>query len=414
MSLSYSVDDRTVIRAGYGMFYARIHGNLLDTLFLGNGKYQTAISAGPSVAGSADLSQYSERRRLIFPAGTISLQFADPKSFRAPYSQQGTLAVEHQFTRDIALTASYIWSRGIGIFTQRDLNLGNPIGNYTYTIQDAAGNNVSAFATPVFDFNLRPDKRYGKILQVENGGQSWYNALALQLVKRFSHGLTGQINYTWSHAIDDANQQGASYNISSTFNNATYNGNYALDKGTSTLDQRHRLSVNWLWRPTFTKSTSAFAKYLVNGWELSGITTLASAHPVSATVNAPGTGAGAVFPGVTLAYGHAQRFRRLEPRSLLACRSINIDQTYNVDARITRSLPFGERVKANLSFEAFNAFNTIHNTAVQQAAYSVSAGGILRPVLTNGVSHLGDGSASQGFPDGTNARRMQVAVRFIF
>ena len=68
------------------------------------------------------------------------------------------------------------------------------------------------------------------------------------------------------------------------------------------------------------------------------------------------------------------------------------------------------RVKANLAFEAFNAFNTIHNTSVQQAAYSVS-GNLLKPILTNGVSHVGDGSASQGFPDGTNARRMQVAVR---
>ncbi len=209
VSLSYSVDDRTVIRAGYGMFYARVHGNLLDTLFLGNGKYQTAISAGPSVVGAPVFPNILSGGGNL-PGGTIALQFADPKSFRAPYSQQGTLAVEHQFTRDIALTASYIWSRGIGLFTQRDLNLGNPAGTYTYTIQDAAGNNVSAFATPVFDFNLRPDKRYGRILQVENGGQSWYNALALQLEKRFSHGLTGQVNYTWSHAIDDANQQGAS------------------------------------------------------------------------------------------------------------------------------------------------------------------------------------------------------------
>jgi hypothetical protein len=41
-----------VIRAGYGMFYARIHGNLLDTLFLGNGKYQTSISNGPSQVGA--------------------------------------------------------------------------------------------------------------------------------------------------------------------------------------------------------------------------------------------------------------------------------------------------------------------------------------------------------------------------
>jgi hypothetical protein len=40
--------------------------------------------------------------------------------------------------------------------------------------------------------------------------------------------------------------------------------------------------------------------------------------------------------------------------------------------------------------------------------------GVLRPVVTNGVSHVGDGTASQGFPDGTNARRMQAGLRLVF
>jgi hypothetical protein len=413
VNLSYSLDDRTVIRAGYGIFYARMHGNLMDSLFLGNGQYQTALSAGPSVVGAPVFPNILSSAA-GFPAGTVALTFADPKGFRNPYSQQGTLAVEHQFARDLAVTASYIWSRGIAIFTQRDLNLGPALGPYTYTIQDAAGNNVSSYTTPVFDYNYRPDKRYGKILQVENGGQSWYNALAIQVVKRMSHGLSAQLNYTWSHAIDDADQQGASNNISSTYNNATFNGNYALDKGSSTLDQRHRASINWLWRPTFTTSTSALGKYFVNGWELSAITTLASAHPVSATMNGAGTGANAVFPGVTLAYSTLNGSGGWNRVPFLPVGTLNVDQTYNVDARLTRSLPISERVKANLIFEAFNAFNTIHNTSIQQTAYSVNAGGILKPQLTGGVSILGNGSASQGFPDGTNARRMQVGLRFVF
>jgi hypothetical protein len=412
VSLSYAIDDRTVIRGGYGLFYARIHGNLLDTLFLGNGQYQTSINVGPSISG-APLFPNILASGANLPAGTVALTYAD-KNLRAPYSQQATLAIDHQFTHDIALTASYIWSRGIAIFTQRDMNLGNPVGPYTYTIQDAAGNNVGSYVTPVFDYNLRPDKRYGKILQVENGGQSWYNALAVQLIKRFSHGLTGQINYTWSHAIDDADMQGASWNVSSTYNNSTFNGNYPLDRGSSTLDQRHRVSINWLWRPTFTKSNSAFARFLVNGWELSGITTLASAHPLSATMNSASTSANGVFPGVTLAYSTINGSGGWNRVPFLPVSTINIDRIYNVDGRLTRTLPFGERVKATLNFEAFNAFNTIHNTSSQTAAYSVSAGGILKPVLTNGVSHLGDGSASQGFPDGTNARRAQVALRFTF
>jgi hypothetical protein len=244
---------------------------------------------------------------------------------------------------------------------------------------------------------------------VENGGQSWYNALALQLTKRFSHGFQAQVNYTWSHAIDDGNEQGANNNVSSSFNNATFNGNYALDKGSSTLDQRHRVSINWIWSPTIVKSASPTAKFLLNGWELSAITTLASAHPTLATV----TSLGAEFPGIQLAYNTLTGTGGSSRVPFLPYDSLNIDQIYNVDARLTRKFRIGERATFNLGFEAFNAFNTIHNTGIQTAAYSVS-GNILKPVLTNGVSHVGDGNASQGFPDGTNARRMQVAVRFVF
>jgi hypothetical protein len=411
-SLSYSLGDRTVIRAGYGIFYARLHGNMLDTLFLGNGKYQTAISINNTQAGAPVFNGVLPSAAGL-PTGAITLNVADA-NFHAPYTQQGTLAIEHQLTRDLALTASYIWTRGIGLFTQRDLNLGAPTSQaYTYLVQDAAGNTVSSFSTPLYIAANKVDPRYSKILQVENGGQSWYNALAIQLQKRMSHGLSAQIAYTWSHAIDDGNEEGASYNISNTFLNSTYNGNYGFDKGTSTLDQRHRLSINWLWAPTFTTSTSALAKYFVNGWQLTAITTLASAHPVSPTVNSPSTALGAEFAGIQLAQSTLTGAGGWNRVPFLPVSDLNIDQIYGVDARITRSIPFNERVKANLSFEAFNVFNTIHNTAIQTAAYSVT-GNILKPVLTNGVSHVGDGNASQGFPDGTNARRMQVALRLNF
>jgi hypothetical protein len=88
--------------------------------------------------------------------------------------------------------------------------------------------------------------------------------------------------------------------------------------------------------------------------------------------------------------------------------SLNIDQTYRVDARITRNIPITERVKAMLMFEAFNAFNTQYNTNVNSQAYSVT-GNVLKP-----VAGLGVGKESQGFPDGTNARRMQAAFRLTF
>ena len=411
VGLSYSLNDRTVLRAGYGIYYARFHGNMLDTLFLGNGKYQTGISINNTQAGAPVFPNVLPSATGL-PTGSITLELADP-NFHSPYAQQGSFAVEHELPHGLNLTVSYMWTRGIGLFTQRDLNLG-PVGpTETYIIDNASGNQVGTFSTPVFLFGNRVDPRYSKILQVENGGQSWYNGLAVQLRKRMSHGLSMDVSYTWSHAIEDGDEQGASWNVSSTYNNATFNGNYPLDKGSSALDQRHRAVINFVWMPKFTNSGSFFARNFVNGWGLSGITTLASAHPTSAVVSFSGSTT-SQFPGINLANSTMNGSGGWTRVPFWPVNSLDIDRIYNVDARITRSIPIhGETMKLNLAFEAFNVFNTIHNTGVQTTAYT-AAGGVLKPTLTNGISLLGIGNASQGFPDGTNARRLQISARITF
>ncbi len=401
-SVSYSVNDKTVVRAGYGIFWARFHGNGLGTLLLGNGLFQPNIYVTPTTAGAPIFPNVFTSAAGL-PSGTVNLQFASP-DFHNPYTQQGNVSIERELARNLGLTVSYIWSRGIGIWTQRDLNLGAPSSPVTYIILDAAGNKTGSYATPVYVSGNKMDRSYGKILQVENGGQSWYNGLAIQLRKRMSRGLSGSIAYTWSHAIDTANMQGASWNIGWNYNNVTTPGDYRADKGSSTLDQRHRAVINFLWEPTFTKSDSTAARFLVNGWQLSAITTLASAHPTTATVNV----SGAQFPGVSLTYNTLNGSGGWNRVPFWPTNSLDVDQIYRVDARVSRSLPFGERVKAYLNFEAFNAFNTITNTSVNTQAY-VASGGVLRP-----TANLGTGTASQGFPDGTNARRAQVSLRVVF
>ena len=59
-------------------------------------------------------------------------------------------------------------------------------------------------------------------------------------------------------------------------------------------------------------------------------------------------------------------------------------------------------------FEGFNVFNTQYNTSVQTHRLH-GHGGVLKP-----MAGLDVGTASQGFPDGTNARRCQVGLRFVF
>ena len=376
---------------------------MLDTFFLGNGLYQTNISVITSQAGAPVFPNVFASAGSL-PLSSVSLQYA-ASNFYSPYTQQGTLAVEREVVRDLGLTVSYIWSRGIGLIAQQDVNLGAPGPTVTYSIRDTNGNETGKFTTPTSILANRADSRYSKILKVENGGNSWYNALAVQVNKRMSHGVSAKLAYTWSHAIDDANMQGASWNISSTFNNATYNGNYRYDKGSSGLDQCHRAVLNWLWEPTFTSNTSTLARYFVNGWGLSGIFTVASAQPVTPTSNVSGT---TQFPGIVLANTTLNGSGGWIRAPFLPVGSINVDRIHRLDARLSRELPIKEGMKASLMFEAFNLFNMQYNTAVNTQAYT-ALNGVMTP-----TPGLGLGTQSQGFPDGTNARRCQVALRFSF
>jgi len=241
------------------------------------------------------------------------------------------------------------------------------------------------------------------VTQVENGGDSWYNGLIVQLNKRMSKGLQVAFSYTWSHAIDNANQGGGSNALFFDSLRSTANGSYDQDRGTSSLDQRHRATTNFVWSPTFTKSTAPGARYLVNGWQLSGIVTLASAQALTPTVRVSGAPfSGAAFNTTLNGFGGTNRV------PFLPFSSLDIDQTYRLDARLARELPFTETVKGYLQFEAFNVTNSVVNTFRLTERYSAS-GGVLTP-----TANFGSPTQSQGFPDGTNARRAQVSLRLVF
>jgi hypothetical protein len=402
-SLAYAADDKTVIRAGFGIFYAPFITDGIDSLFLGNGKYQTSISVNPNQPGAPTFPNVVLNAGSV-PPGTANITYADP-NFHNPYSEQATFAVQRQLPFGMDMTASYVYVRGVGLITSPDVNLSAPTQTNTYIIDNSANQPVGAFTTPIWTAANKLDPRYAHIYETGNGGESWYSGLTFQLSKKMSHGFMAQVAYTWSHAIDDAQQSGASGAITYA-QSSTYNGDYLLDKGTSGTDQRQRLSVNWLWAPTFTKNTSVFARYIVNGWQLSTITTIGTALPATATVSLSGsqfTGASQLL--YTSSLNGSGGWNRVP---FLPVNSQPIDNEYHVDARLSRELPFTERIKAYLMFEAFNVFNTQYNTGINTTAYTAS-NGVLKPVTS-----FGTGNASQAFPDGTNARRMQAAFRLTF
>jgi outer membrane receptor protein involved in Fe transport len=421
IGLAYQLNDKTVVRAGYGLYYASVPGASLMNLFLGNGITQQSVSLlatnAAQFAGGPVFPNNLSSVPAGYQLGTTNIQFADP-NWKTPYSEQGTLAVERQFTRDIALTTSYIWSRGIQLYGERDLNL-PPLSKqtYTYTINDATGNTIGTYTTPMY-LGTRPDTRYGSVNQAENGVTSSYNGLALQLTKRFSRGFQGNVSYTWSHEIDDG--QGFGQATSNIFlSNAfswVYNGNYKNDRGDGQEDQRQRLSVSWIWTPTFTSRSGGIAKYLINNWQLSSLTTINSSRPYgNATIRLTDTPvvAGTLGPGVPGMFSNfSLNGSGLGTRvPFWPVNNVYQPALYKTDARLSKVLPFGDgnRYKLFLNFEAFNVSNSWSPTSMSTQAYTEAKG-----VLTLTPTAYGQGVSDAAPPDGTLARRLQVSLRFQF
>ena len=411
IGLAYRLNDKMAVRAGYGMFYARMLGGLIDNLWTTNGTYQV-----PETFSATNPTQYAVGP--VFPnalaaapagagVGAATLQFAAP-NLKTPYSQQANLSLSRELPGNLVLTGSLIWSRGVNLLAVTDLNA-SVTTNYTYTIEDASGNPTGTFTTPVYT-TPRPSTKYGAIYEVTNGTNSYYDALAVTLEKRFSHGFQSLLSYTWSHEIDEGQGGGSSAIFFSSLSSYTYNGIYGFERGNGLLDQRHRLVYSFVWTPTINHANNAFMKYFADGWQLSGIVALASGHPTGSptirVISAPTLASGSILSTSTI-NGFSGGNSRVP---FLPVDSIETPASYHADLRLTKFIPLAtERVKLSLNFEAFNVSNSWSPTSMFTQEYTATKG-----VLQATPSAWGYGSADGGFPDGTQARRLQVSARVIF
>ncbi len=409
LGIAYGWNPKTVFRAGYGLYYNRMPASTIGNLFVQNGLYQPSfrlngttaaqLAGGPvfpSPLGTAPTSV----------AGTASISFAD-KDFRNAYSQQLDVAIERQLSKNLGVTVSYIWSRGLHIISGRDINAAEPTSSYTYAVLDKSNNRVGSYTAPLYTTRVNP--AYGQITLVDSSLNSYYNGLIVQVNKKFSGWFQANASYTWSHAID-YNVGGGGNAIFSPGISSVINGNYRGEKDSSSTDQRHRLSVSAVMQPKFMKNDSLLAKNLINNWTLSIISTFASAQALPATVNVTTTPAGVLNNSRLTGLGGPSRVP-FEPIAQVA-----IDQIYRTDARLTRNLYLGERLKASLFFEAFNVFNTPLVSGSGPRNFTKYTTTRLADGTIGLTPFLGFNQPLQGQLAGgeNSARRAQVAVRFTF
>ena len=410
---SYALNNgNTVIRSGYGIYNGRFPGSSYNSLFTTNNLYQQSLTLQPAQAAQAAVAPVFPNL-LSSPAGTpgaATVGFA-VDNLRTPMSQQADFAVQQALGKDTSISVSYIWSRAAHLITVRDLNLRNPSNFVTYNILDTAGALTGTYTTPVYVSSDRIDSRYSRVIGVDNGGNSYYSGLALQLQRRFSKSLQGSASYTWSHAID--NGQGSGGFSGNNAPGTLFNGNYQADRGPSSLDVRQRLVINWIYAPVFTTNNNLFNRFVVNGWQISDLTTIQTGTPVTESLGVTsglnaaqlatvGVNSPFAFTGSLNGSGGSGRV------PFLGLGILRLPNTYRTDARLSKVLPFTERFRTTLSFEVFNLTNTITYTSITNRAFAANGFNI------SPAAGLGTPTQSSGFPDGTNARRAQVSIRIDF
>ncbi|HXA07125.1 MAG TPA: hypothetical protein VNY30_19895, partial [Bryobacteraceae bacterium] len=251
--------DKTVIRAGYGIFYDQLFTNILDnTATSSPNAVQDTVNAGAGrgvANASAVLAGFSSSPS---PTGSVS---TIASNLRNPLTHQWNLDIQRELPGNFILTAAYVGTRGERLFVNQDFNPGT--GQF-----DANGNVI------------RVNPNLGSILVRTNGGDSIYHAGQLTLDRKFSHGLLLRGAYTYSKFIDDTSEVFVTSGLSSFAQNVF---NQGADRGLSAYDRRHRMVLTYVWDVPFVHGSgnrfSSTLKAITRDWQTSGIFTWSTGAP---------------------------------------------------------------------------------------------------------------------------------------
>lgn len=296
-------DGKTVVRGGYGIIYGNLQyadfGGFGRTGFQANPAFNSLNGFDPALQIDSGLPSYPappslDPTQLIF-AGP---QYIDPTYGRPPMLQNWSFEIQKELATDLIADVAYVGEHSQNLRSNYDavnsLNpkyfsqgsaLLAPISSQTAVAPPYAGfpgNAIVAQALVPFPqyFGFNTDG------QLENLGQSTYNALEAQLKRRFRNGLNLLASYTWSKTLTNADsalpffatlhQGGAPQN---PFNKQG-------DKSISNQDLPQNFVVGYVYDLPFGKnkkflSKGGVADRVVGGWSISGIQRYESGQPIA-------------------------------------------------------------------------------------------------------------------------------------
>ena len=364
--VAYRLTNKTVVRAGYGIFYDFIPPQPTATdLFIGNESFPN----NQIVNGVPNYQFPNPYAINPLPAGTLSLSsFA--AHLRMPYTQQWNLTAERQLGSGTSVRASYI-------------------GSHTVEQIYSAPANIPLPSTTVFTQARRPLTQFSQITEYQSGADASYNALSFQVQHRSRSGLYINTSYTWSK---DLGIGGEASSVSGAESPVTLDPwNRQLDYGPVSFAAAHQ-SVTVISYPVplgrgqrFYSSWSRYPQTILGGWTFTSILTIRSGDHLTPTYSgydSTGTGilsgrpdlignpndgpqtsaqwfnpAAFLFPGASAASPLTPPSGPIGRYGTSGVGVITGPGLWQEDIGLRKEVPVLERLKVNLFVLATNVFN---------------------------------------------------------
>jgi len=386
IGLAYRLDDKTVIRAGYGINFDPIPFSRPL-----RGWYPIVVNFANTASGFGWASTFEQGvPNTVGPdvsSGVVSLP--GNASERSPwaaeihrgYAQSYNFTVERKLPMDLVTSVAYVGSHSVHILADRDINAGFP-GSGTAGLPYAAAGRTTA--TNMWDGYL----------------SSEYNSLQVAVNKSFSKGMMVKGAYTYSKAIDYTDDDGW---VSTGWNWAPV---FQRNRATAGFDRRQVFQVGWVYELPFGKGKSMLKSgvgaAVLGNWQVNGVMAAYTGTPF--TVGAPGSSLNApnntqtanqVNPVVNLIGNAGPGQFYYDPTAFAAVTTQNFGSSgrnilrnpglWNTDLDVTREFVFKERFKAQFRGEFFNFANTSHFGGVST---SVTSGTFMQITSASGERQI--------------------------
>jgi len=393
-------NGRTAIRSGFGIFYDRIQGDQTYNLV-----QNPPLRLTPIVYYN-NFNTYLQSSGSVFPNIVMGLS----RSGELPNVMNWSFGVQHALGFGTVIDVAYVGSAARHLMVQRNINA-TPYGaNFASQNQDQ-----TSPAKPLPSTFFRPYIGYADIQYYEFSSSSNYNALQMQVNRRFARSLQYGVSWTWSKAMDFADG-----NFSNVANVAPVR---VWNYGKAGFDHTHNLVFSFTWDlPKLGQRwNNAVVKGAFDGWQLSGITSFVSGVPLgiglSTTDGAdiPGGGDGARVVVLTnpilpkgersfTRYFNTDAFGR-PAKGTFGNASKDVIRgpgTNNWDLSMLKSFPLkSEARRLQLRGELYNAWNHTQFSSLDTTAQFTPDGKQV--------------NARFGQPIGARpARQMQMSLRFTF